>query len=87
MSVTKCRYFNRGYCANRDNCTYVHNVEECQDECFDKTCQLRHKIECRDGLECHFLKNGTCQFKHLNGPEKIIKTKKKNKMKNYKNKF
>ena len=71
-----CRYFNRGFCAKRDQCKYVHNNEECIEECLNSKCQLRHRVMCRDGNNCHFYMAGNCQFKHQEG-EKNQKTTKK----------
>ena len=43
IKMTKCYHFNQGYCKEKENCTYVHIIEECPTNCKIITCELRHK--------------------------------------------
>ena len=63
MSDKLCRYQNSGYCKYKENCTFKHVTEECnENKCSRKTCQKRHIKWCRYGVECRRLL--TCEFKH-----------------------
>ena len=68
MSDILCRYQNSGYCKYKDNCTFKHVTEECnENKCSRKTCKKRHLKWCRYGVECRILL--TCEFKHKTNSE------------------
>ena len=58
-------FFNMGYCKEKHNCIYSHNMEECKTNCILETCMKRHKKKCKNGEECYYYQKGTCEFNHL----------------------
>ena len=64
MSDAVCSYFNVGYCKHKDKCSKIHESEECQKMCKNKTCLKRHRRPCKDKENCKFLKSNSCEFTH-----------------------
>ena len=62
---TKCRYYDKGFCRNRENCLYYHPTDDCQNNCKNKKCSLRHRNVCRYKTHCYFNINGKCEYLHL----------------------
>ena len=70
-SRIKCRYWNRGFCKEGDNCTFYHHEEDCESflengNCEDRRCIKRHRKFCRYFREeegCY--RNDICQYLHL----------------------
>ena len=61
----KCKYYNQGYCKNKDKCFFYHPITECINQCIDKyICPHRHRKECKYGNECYHNKNKLCEFMH-----------------------
>ena len=47
----RCRYWNRGFCREKEGCMFIHVNEDCekfQEEgsCYDKACRKRHRKKC-----------------------------------------
>ena len=65
MTSTKCQYFDKGYCKNKDTCSLKHPLIECEGSCEDRrTCPKRHKVLCKNGKECVFVPTNSCEFLH-----------------------
>ena len=71
----KCKFFNTGFCKNRENCRFQHPVNLCEEnletgKCSNfKTCKLRNPRECRyfnsdrscfHGESCTYLHKEKC---------------------------
>ena len=62
---SKCPFFDRGFCKKKNKCTEKHPPQDCDGECEDlNTCPNRHRIECKNGISCLFLKIKSCEFLH-----------------------
>ena len=65
MTSSKCVYFDKGYCRNKDACTQKHPQTECNGSCEDKRiCPKRHRILCKNGDQCIFVTSESCKFLH-----------------------
>ena len=64
--LIKCKYYNTGYCRNKDKCSYYHPRSDCKDHCKNKECKLRHRVLCRYGQYCYHYIRGQCEYVHLN---------------------
>ena len=47
----RCRYWNRGFCLEKEGCMFIHVNEDCekfQEEgsCYGKACRKRHRKKC-----------------------------------------
>ena len=62
--MTKCYHFNQGYCKEKENCMFVHIIQECPTNCKIITCELRHIKKCRDRIVCFYYQNNICEFSH-----------------------
>ena len=62
-SLIRCYFFNMGYCKEKHNCIYSHNIEECKTNCTLETCMKRHK-KCKDGEGCYYYQKGNCEFNY-----------------------
>ena len=64
-NITKCQFYNIGYCKNKYKCIYLHPDSDCdQTECELTTCMKCHRIDCRNGIECYYYGTGECEFRH-----------------------
>ena len=70
----KCRYFNQGYCKKKNNCKYIHPTDDCEEDCSNSKCPLRHRIICLNGDDCYYNGLNECEFRHDN----IVQTIKAN---------
>ena len=62
----KCKFFNRGYCKNKEACENLHNDKVCDDlDCDEKNCDKRHPNPCRFGPRCQFKKRKECLYLHV----------------------
>ena len=47
----RCKWWNRGYCWEKEGCSFLHPKEDCQDHlhgrCNIKGCTLRHRRQCK----------------------------------------
>ena len=65
-----CKWWNRGFCRERDRCSYNHQIGDCQKHlnggCTQRGCTtLRHRKLCRyfkTSLGCH--RKESCQYLH-----------------------
>ena len=65
MTSTKCQYFDKGYCKNKDTCSLKHPLIECEGSCEDRrTCPKRHRVLCKNSKECDFVLTNSCEFLH-----------------------
>ena len=62
---TKCRYYDKGFCKTRENCLYYHPTDDCQNNCKNKKCTLRHRNLCRYKTHCYHNISGKCEYIHL----------------------
>ena len=70
-----CKFFKTGFCRNKENCKYSHNIKHCEDwvkkedNCTVKQCQNRHVKRCIYHTlgKCMFGKQ--CQFIHRKNPQ------------------
>ena len=61
-----CKFFNRGYCKHKEECSEKHNNEVCDDnECSEIECDKRHPNPCKFGFRCKFNKLNKCLFSHV----------------------
>jgi hypothetical protein len=78
--MIKCKFYNRGYCKEKDSCEFVHPEETCQ-EFIDtgycsagRLCHGRHPHKCRFWQEgsCH--RDSSCAFQHqeFDRPAQVI---------------
>ena len=66
MSNQICSYYNVGYCKEKNQCSKIHPMDDCEEKCKEKTCLKRHRRSCRDRDSCIFYKSGSCEFLHEN---------------------
>ena len=67
----RCKWWNRGYCKEKNSCTFVHEKEDCKDHlngsCTNRGCKtLRHRKQCRyfSTVEgCH--RRDRCEYLHV----------------------
>ena len=67
----RCKWWNRGFCREREKCSFLHDREECQEHlsggCTSKGCHtLRHRKQCRyfsSEKGCH--RGDTCEYLHI----------------------
>ena len=69
MSNQVCSYYNVGYCKEKNECSKIHPIDDCEEKCKDKTCLKRHRILCRDKESCIYYKSSACEFIHENVTE------------------
>ena len=70
-----CKFFKTGFCRNKENCKYSHNIKHSEDwvkkedNCTVKQCQNRHVKRCiyHTMGKCRFGKH--CQFIHRKNPQ------------------
>ena len=62
----KCRYYNQGYCKKKNNCKYLHQNIDCEEDCSSATCTNRHRIQCKNGDNCYYYSKNICEFLHDN---------------------
>ena len=47
----RCKWWNRGFCREKEKCPFLHPKEDCQDHmqgrCILRGCTLRHRRECK----------------------------------------
>ena len=66
-----CKYWNRGYCRNRERCRYDHPEEDCDVFMLNKDCRiqsfhLRHRRTCKYWkTEEGCFRGNFCQYLHL----------------------
>ena len=68
VSLTKCHFFNIGYCKYKDKgCKHVHPKEACCIiKCKNKSCPNRHQKTCRYKESFKLKINQSCQYLHRN---------------------
>jgi hypothetical protein len=84
-SITKCRYYNQGYCKKKSECTYIHPSEDCEDDCSDSKCPFRHRKLCINGENCYYNRQDVCEYRHDNVIQ-IIKRKIKDENRHFRSK-
>ena len=60
----RCYHYNSGYCKNKNKCTFIHYIEECETKCNSDQCMKRHKRKCKDGQYCYYNSINTCEYSH-----------------------
>ena len=48
MSNQLCSYFNVGYCKEKNECSKIHPIDDCEEKGKENTCFKRHRRLCRD---------------------------------------
>ena len=86
MSNQVCSYITVWYCKEKNECSKIHPVDDCEEKCKEKTCLKRHRRLCRDRERCIFYKSNSCEFVHEKiteeGPAQIdLLIKENNKLK------
>jgi hypothetical protein len=74
----RCKWWNRGFCWEREKCSFGHEKNDCQDHlqggCTTKGCNtLRHRKQCRyfcTEQGCH--RGDQCEYLHLSEKEKNL---------------
>ena len=62
---TFCPYWNSGFCKFLDQCRKEHETNDCNEsQCDRRTCQNRHRKQCKFYDRCKYFKKKTCQFLH-----------------------
>ena len=76
----RCKWWNRGFCREKENCSFIHEIEDCQEHlkggCTNKECKtLRHRKCCKYfNSEEGCYRGSNCQYLHV-----IITKEKENK--------
>ena len=74
ISQSKCVYYDKGFCKEKEQCSKEHPSANCDGQCTDKrTCPLRHRKLCKNGDHCIFSESDSCEFLH--DTEKITEGK------------
>ena len=77
ISQSKCVYYDKGFCKEKEQCSKEHPSENCDGKCTDKkTCPLRHRKLCKNGDHCVFHESDSCEFlydKEKNTEDKHMK--------------
>ena len=66
----RCRYWNRGFCREKEKCKFNHPEQNCamfldHGKCEDKLCRRRHRRECRYfKQEVGCFRGSDCEFLH-----------------------
>ena len=60
----KCRFYNRGYCKNKDSCKDYHPDSDCPSNCTEYECRNRHRQMCRYKNDCYHNYEGKCEYLH-----------------------
>ena len=71
MEHRRCKWWNRGYCREKERCAFKHPQEDCQDHlkgrCTTRGCtSLRHRKRCKffsSETGCH--RGDRCQYLHI----------------------
>ena len=65
ISQSKCVYYDKGFCKEKEQCSKEHPSANCDGQCTDKrTCPLRHRQLCKNGDRCIFHESDSCEFLH-----------------------
>ena len=71
--MRRCRYWNRGFCREGEDCVFYHSEEDCErfmetGKCNSRICQKRHRRQCR-----YFKTNEGChrneKYKYLHSQQ------------------
>ena len=68
----KCKFFDTGFCKNRENCAFLHPTEICEEyldsgKCSNfKGCTERHPRQCRYWQKKRCFHNQSCLYLHSN---------------------
>jgi hypothetical protein len=77
----RCKWWNRGYCREKDSCSYSHPTGDCaehlQGRCTRRGCtSLRHRKVCKFlSSEAGCLRGETCEYLHPQEVEKVVEEK------------
>ena len=69
--LTKCRYFDQGFCKYRKKCRYSHPLKTCEEysvkgQCDVENCPHRHPQMCRSWESTNYCeRNINCDFLHV----------------------
>ena len=63
--MSKCEFYDKGYCKEKNNCPKKHPTNDCDGQCDDlKLCPSRHRKHCKNGENCAFHASHSCEFLH-----------------------
>ena len=69
---SKCRYWNRGFCKERESCQFFHPSEVCLEYCENgscsegRNCQRRHPQSCKHWARGKCWRGTSCLYLHRN---------------------
>ena len=85
-SSRRCKWWNRGFCKEKERCQFSHLGEDCKEHlrsasCTTQGCKLRHRRKCRywalkEG--CH--RGVECEYTHIDKTQQENETKDVHKM-------
>ena len=71
--LRRCKWWNRGYCQEKDKCSFFHPPEDCREHlnhrCTSKGCNLSHRQTCMffaTEAGCH--RGDLCAYLHQEDP-------------------
>ena len=67
--LNRCKYFNTGFCKNREKCPFLHPDKICQDYLNSGRCDQYRSCLARHPKECRYWKNSgkccrSCSYLH-----------------------
>ena len=72
LEMTKCRYYDKGFCKYRTKCRYSHPEQTCEDyilygQCKGQNCPRRHPKQCKfwQNNQNSCKRNIKCDFLHV----------------------
>ena len=71
VSNSRCKWWNRGFCREKERCLYSHTPGDCQnhldDSCKIRSCNLRHKKPCKYwAKEEGYYRGNKCEYHSRN---------------------
>ena len=66
IKITKCPYYNSGFCKYGDDCYNKHPDKVCEDQdCSGEKCDKRHPNPCKFGFKCKYNMKNVCLYLHV----------------------
>ena len=70
----RCKWFNRGYCKEKERCSFVHPRQDCQEHlqgrCTIRGCTLRHRRVCKfNATKEGCIRGKMCEYIHNELPK------------------
>ena len=69
VEIRRCKWWNRGFCHEKERCIYSHPPGDCEDHlggrCNTRGCKLRHRKKCKYWAQEHGCYRGNkCEYLH-----------------------